>query len=181
MQEICCDGVPVDNLTAAAAHAKGNLRRVGHGEALVYVNECKNAFIGKSCEHPETQGNCTPVTCWHCGGREYPGWIKGKVPEGLDLISIDSYELGNISLANKTIGHTFAGHPWWLAEPLENQQFYKQVIQPKLWPVRRRVHTIVLRLSQRQSRWCPLSLLYCKTISKTVVGITFCPLRSINA
>ena len=78
----------------------------------VYVNECKNSFIGKSCEHPATQGNCTPVTCWHCGGRDYPGWIKGKLPEGLDLISVDSYELGNISKANKTHGHSFAGHPW---------------------------------------------------------------------
>ena len=88
--EICCDGVPVANLSAAASFAKAQLRKVGHGEALVYVNECKNAFIGKSCEYPATQDNCTPVTCWHCGGREYPGWIKGKLPEGLDLISLDS-------------------------------------------------------------------------------------------
>ena len=88
--EICCDGVPVANLSAAASFAKAQLRKVGHGEALVYVNECKNAFIGKSCEYPLKQDNCTPVTCWHCGGREYPGWIKGKLPEGLDLISLDS-------------------------------------------------------------------------------------------
>ena len=101
------------------------------------VNECKNSIIGKSCEYPATQGNCTPVTCWHCGGRDFPGWIKGKLPEGLDLISIDSYELGNISRANKTVGHTYAGYPWWQAEPLENKQFYQQFLAPKLWPHQR--------------------------------------------
>ena len=133
--EITCDGVAVSNLSAAASFAKAQLRKEGHGSALVYVNECKNSFIGKSCEHPATQGNCTPVTCWHCGGREYPGWIHGKIPEGLDLISLDSYELGNQT--NKTIGHSFAGHPWWLAEPLEARQFYDEVVKPKLWPHQR--------------------------------------------
>ena len=43
----------------------------------------------------------------------------------------------NISRANKTIGHSFAGHPWWLAEPLENRQFYDEVVKPKLWPHQR--------------------------------------------
>ena len=47
------------------------------------------------------------------------------------------YELTNISLANKTIGHSFAGHPWWLAEALENQQFYDEIVKPKMWPHQR--------------------------------------------
>lgn len=57
------------------------------------------------------------------------------MPEGLDLISLDSYELANQSV--KTIGHSFAGQPWWLAEPLEIRQFYDQVVKPKLWPHQR--------------------------------------------
>ena len=45
--EICCDGVAVSNLSAAASFSKAALRKVGHGQAYVYVNECKNAFIGR--------------------------------------------------------------------------------------------------------------------------------------
>ena len=148
--EITCDGVPVSNLTAAANFIKASLRRVGHGQVYVYVNECKSSFIGRSCDHPGDGTNgtqncsaqtcidagCAPDECWHCGGREYAGWIHGKLPQGLDLISIDSYELGNQT--HKTVGHPFPlPTPWWLAEPLEIQRFYKEVVEPKLWPHQR--------------------------------------------
>ena len=66
--EIVCGGVPASNLSAVAAGAKHALRSAGHSSALVYVNECKNSFLGAD-------------------GRPY---IKGKIPAGLDIISFDS-------------------------------------------------------------------------------------------
>ena len=116
--EIVCNGVHVDNLTAVAAFCKQQLMTIGGGHGLVYVNECKPSF----------------------NASHRPYGITGMIPAGLDIISFDSYNLCNESKSStrwETKCTKFAPSPWWLQEPKENQAFAEQVIIPKMHPHQR--------------------------------------------
>jgi hypothetical protein len=93
-----------------AAFCKAQLRAAGRPDALVYLNECAISFQGER-------------------GRPW-SWIHGdKLPAGLDLISLDAYELTNST--------RLFDDAWWHAEPRENRALYKKFIYPMLRPHQR--------------------------------------------
>jgi hypothetical protein len=76
----------------------------------VWVNECAISFTGETAE---PMGG---------SGRDW-AWIK-ELPAGLDIISMDAYELANST--------RLTDDPWYLAEPRENREMYEQFIYPML-------------------------------------------------
>ena len=108
--ELCCTGTSPENLTAVANFCRARLQTAGHGSADVYINECARSFIGAG----------------EWGGGEWPGWIKGKIPEGLTLVSLDNYMLANAT--NKT---TRQVTPYWSAEVQRVQKLYKLAFPPE--------------------------------------------------
>ena len=108
--EITCGGIPAAKLEEVADFSKAALRAAGRPDALVWVNECAISFQGER-------------------GRPW-SWINGKqLPAGLDLISMDAYELANST--------RLFDEPWWLAEPRENRRLYEKFIYPMLRPHQR--------------------------------------------
>ena len=102
--ELCCTGTSPQNLAEVANFCRAELTAAGHPNAEVYINECARSFIGAG----------------EWGGQAWPGWIKGKIPEGLTLVSLDNYALANST--NKTTG---AVTPFWELEVSKVQRLYK--------------------------------------------------------
>jgi hypothetical protein len=100
--ELCCTGTSPEDLASVASFCRQQLQAFGHGDAEVYINECARSFIGAG----------------EWGGKEWPGWIKGKIPEGLTLVSLDSYALANQTNHSKIT-------PYWQAEVNTVRQLYQ--------------------------------------------------------
>ena len=101
--ELCCSGTSPQNLTSVANFCRAELTAARHLTAEVYINECARSFIGAG----------------EWGGQEWPGWIKGKIPDGLTLVSLDNYALANST--NKTTGTVT---PFWEHEVARVQRLY---------------------------------------------------------
>jgi hypothetical protein len=103
--EPCCGGLPVTELAELATYIKGKL--VGTGVWL-YVNECERSFTGLS---PGSDG-CPKDKKGFC---RYAGQIR-KVPDAIDFISADIYELNSAH------------------EPIAARAVYEKHIYPALAP-----------------------------------------------
>ena len=80
--ELVCNGLPISNFTSLVNFIKLRLRAAGL-PGLVWANECLPQFF------PGPQN-----------------FFDGLLPEGLDFIAFDAYELVNQS--------RYAPTPWWL-------------------------------------------------------------------
>ena len=111
--EICCSGTSPKNLATVASFCRAQLTAAGHAEAHVYVNECARSFIGAGVD----------------GGEGWPGWIKGMMPDGLSLISLDTY-----ALTNQTNASTGVVTPFWDQEVIAARKLYERAFSGRLHP-----------------------------------------------
>ena len=110
--ELACTGTSPANISAVSSYCREQLVAAGNPDADIYINECARAFIGAG----------------EWGGGAWPGWIKGMIPAGLSLISIDNYKLANATNRSGTVT------PWWVQEVLDVKRLYSLAFSGRLHP-----------------------------------------------